>query len=375
MDVRRIDVAHIHRRGALVMRHPSSLCLAPTSSPSTASQCNRIVLRRDPSGMADLSPYADERGLIRLGRIRDAGHRSVVRTMCLEGSLIRLSRGHYLDSALWRSLDADERYRARIHAATGACPLASEEQLCGPSALAMWRLPALDGWPDGVHTVEPKRGRGRRSGILIRYVTSRVTAAASIDGLAVTTLARAVADAAATGSLAAGLLAADAALRGTTCNGWRRAPLPRAELLDEIVGRADREGRARAHLAAQLADPRAESPGESLLRASIHLLGLPMPELQWEFRGDSGRRYVVDFYWPDQDFVLEFDGRAKYLDASLRGGRSAEQVVLDEKEREDELRARVRGMARVGWAISRSPARLEARLRSAGFCFPPGHRS
>ena len=132
-----------------------------------------------------------------------------------------------------------------------------------------------------------------------------------------------------------------------------------------------RRGRSRALLVAKLADARAESAGESLLRASIHLLGLPMPELQREFRGDSGRRYSVDCYWPDQRFVLEFDGRAKYLDPALRGGRSAEQVVVDEKEREDEIRPQVRGMARVGWSVAAAPWRLEARLRAAGFRFPP----
>ena len=272
-----------------------------------------------------------------------------------------------------RRLDRDAHYRATIHAAAvGRLP--DDALLCGPSALALWRLPTLAVWPPTVHTVSPGSARGRHAGILTRHGTSRVDHGVEIDGLPVTSLARTVIDTAAREPLAAGLMAADAALRGLTAPGFSRPPLPRDALLREAARVPVRKGRSRALLVARLADPRAESPGESLLRASIHLLGLPAPELQREFRGDSGRRYSVDCYWPDQRFVLEFDGRAKYTDPALRGGRTIEQVLLDEKEREDEIRAQVRGMARAGWAVALAPVRLEARLRAAGFRFPEGPR-
>ena len=319
--------------------------------------------------MIDLSCYADARGIIRVNRVADAGHRSAVRLLVQRGQLIRLARGAYLDARVWGRLTADERYRARIHAAAGG-RVAADELLCGPSALALWRLPALRDWPDEVHSVRRTASGGRRTGLLVRHATARMDGGSTIDGLPVTSLARTVADVSAAGELGAGLMAADAALRGMRTGSWVRPPLSQDDLVAEAEARPKRYGRSRALTVARLADARAESPGESLLRASIHLLGLPMPELQWEVRGDSGRRYVVDCYWPDQDFVLEFDGKAKYLDPALRGGRTAEEVVVAEKEREDEIRAQVRGMTRAGWTVALAPKRLEARLRAAGFRFP-----
>lgn len=319
--------------------------------------------------MSDLTPYADKRGIIRSVRIADAGDRSALRRHALEGSLVRLARGAYLDQRMWAQLSKDERYRAIVHAVAGA-GLHDDDVLCGPSALALWRLPSLDAWPAGAHLVRPRRSGGHGRAQIVRHTTSRPYLRAEIDGLPVTSLARTVVDTAARGPLAAGLMAADAALRGLVAPGFSRPAVTRDDVRAEAERVPVRHGRARALLVARLADARAESPGESLLRASIHLLGLPMPELQWEFRGDSGRRFFADCYWPDQEFVLEFDGRAKYLDPALRGGRTAEEVVVAEKEREDEIRAQVRGMTRAGWSVARSPAQLEARLRRAGFVFP-----
>lgn len=305
--------------------------------------------------------------------ITDPGHRSAIRHHLARGELVRLARGAYLDAAIWARLDSDERYRATIHAAAGGS-LASDELLCGPSALALWRLPSLESRPSTVHSVRPNLTSGRRVGTLVRHISMRADAGVEIDGLPVTSLARTVVDASAEAALGAGLMAADAALRGARAPFWFRSPLDRDVLTGEAERVAVRHGRTRALTVARLADARAESPGESLLRASIHLLGLPMPELQREFRGDSGRQYFVDCYWPDQDFVLEFDGKAKYLDPALRGGRTAEEVLVAEKEREDEIRAQVRGMTRAGWAVALAPMRLEARLRAAGFRFPSTRR-
>lgn len=318
--------------------------------------------------MRHLDALANARGLIHTRGLTPADRRAVERATD-RGTLVRLARGSFLAGSTWAALDHDARYRARLHAVATA--LADGDLLSDVSALALWRLPAISAWPTTVHCVGPRHDWGRRAGVLVRHTTTRPDPGAVIDGLPVTSLARTVIDTAAREPLAAGLMAADAALRGLDGPWFSRPAISRDDLLREAERVPVRRGRSRALLVAKLADARAESAGESLLRASIHLLGLPMPELQREFRGDSERRYSVDCYWPDQQFVLEFDGRAKYLDPALRGGRSAEQVVVDEKEREDEIRPQVRGMARVGWSVAAAPWRLEARLRAAGFRFPP----
>ena len=53
-----------------------------------------------------------------------------------------------------------------------------------------------------------------------------------------------------------------------------------------------------------------------------------------------------DIYWPEWDHVGEFDGIGKYLDPAILQGRSPQQALIEEKDREDELRRVVRGLSR-----------------------------
>ncbi len=91
-----------------------------------------------------------------------------------------------------------------------------------------------------------------------------------------------------------------------------------------------------------------------------------MPSLQHRFPRRGGGWWFVDFYWEQFNLVGEFDGLGKYRRAEWRNGRSAEQVVIDEKLREDELRALGPRVVRWGWDIARSPRSLGALLAAAG---------
>ncbi len=95
-------------------------------------------------------------------------------------------------------------------------------------------------------------------------------------------------------------------------------------------------------------------------------LGVPLPVLQHRIISASGQYYDLDFYWPEQNIGGEFDGKIKYLDPRYRNGRTPEQVVYDEKVREDELRLELTGFGRWDWRIARSPRLLEERLRRIG---------
>lgn len=325
----------------------------------------------------DLSTFSDRDGLVRVGALDDPGFRRNLDRAVDRGEYIRLARGACISAAVWLGLDRHAKYRARIHAAAVG-RLHPHDLVAGPSAAALWRLPWLDAWPETVHLLRTdvtggRHSSSRRPGGLVRHTAGQRDDGARIDRLPVTSLARTVADAAATTSMAASVMVADAALRGIT-TGFVRAPLDRDALIDCCAARPVRRGRTRALRVAQFADARAGSAGESLVRVTLHRLGVPPPELQVEFRGASGAQYFADFYWPDQDFVLEFDGKVKLTDPGMRGGRSAEEVLFDEKLREDEIRAQVRGFARADWRIGRSAARLAERLRRAGFIFPRGWR-
>jgi hypothetical protein len=112
-------------------------------------------------------------------------------------------------------------------------------------------------------------------------------------------------------------------------------------------------------------DQRSESPGESVSRVRMHLDGLPAPELQQEILGPDGRVIArVDFLWRERRLVGEFDGRVKY-GRLLRPGQSAEEVLFEEKLREDRIRDEDYGVVRWIWPDLRERYVLRDRIRRA----------
>ncbi|QNA93347.1 hypothetical protein [Microbacterium sp. Se63.02b] len=98
-------------------------------------------------------------------------------------------------------------------------------------------------------------------------------------------------------------------------------------------------------------------------RLHLHTLGFAAPELQVPIDGPDGSRYLVDFGLADVRSFGEFDGKTKYLDEAMRSGRSLDQVLLAEKQREDWIRGRTQWrFARWGAEHIRTPAALAARL-------------
>src|SRR5690606_5203667 len=130
------------------------------------------------------------------------------------------------------------------------------------------------------------------------------------------------------------------------------------DLFEELRAVPLRRGSAKARAVVEFADGAADRPGESLSRVNMHALRLPMPLLQAETFGASGRRYFVDFWWPEFNLIGEFDGKAKYSDPVFLRGRTPEQALLDEKTREDDIRAADHRMTRWGWQVALAPARL-----------------
>ena len=75
---------------------------------------------------------------------------------------------------------------------------------------------------------------------------------------------------------------------------------------------SDRQGDAACVTARRIlpvADGKAGSPMESVLRWLIHEAGLPRPVLQYVIRDGLGRFLAqVDLAWPEHRVVVEFDG-------------------------------------------------------------------
>jgi very-short-patch-repair endonuclease len=83
----------------------------------------------------------------------------------------------------------------------------------------------------------------------------------------------------------------------------------RGDLERHLERRPTGRGCARARDVLPVADPRAESPMESVLRWLLHEAGLPAPVLQHVVRDATGLGLGrADLAWPDRRVVIEFDG-------------------------------------------------------------------
>lgn len=289
--------------------------------------------------------------------IRLPGERSALYAQIRSGSLVRVLRGCYIRLEVWDRLDLDERYRVRVHAAAGyfgRFTVFSHE-----SAAAMWRLPWIGRWSDRAHAIGVRAGGGRSSTWLIRHIRDVAEPPAVIDGLRVTGLASTVVDLAATLEFGRGIVIADAALR-------RTAEVSRSDLQRLVSSVPSTQGAARARAVIAFADGAADRPGESLSRVAMHRARIPLPQLQAELQGASGTWWTVDFWWPQFNVIGEFDGKLKYTDPQFRNGRTADEVLYDEKMREDDLRAAGFGFTRWPWKVALSAPALKAHLARAG---------
>lgn len=282
------------------------------------------------------------------------------------GAFIAIIRGVYVDAALWSRMDEDARYRTRVKAVAARDRF--DPVFSHYSAAALWRLPWVGRWPSVVHVMSERSAGGRSNASLFRHTVGVPETFACIDGLVMTSLARTVVDVARVASFGQAVVVADAALRRTVhpLELTPRTFLTLSDLLNELEGVALRQGTAKVRAVINFADGAADRPGESMSRVNMRKSGLPMPVLQATIVGASGRVWTVDFWWPGSNLVGEFDGKAKYSDPVFLRGRTPEQALLDEKDREDDIRAAGHLVTRWGWNVALSPRLLRAHLVAAG---------
>lgn len=191
------------------------------------------------------------------------------------------------------------------------------------------------------------------------------------DGIKVTPPALTVCDCARTYDLPDALAIADAAVR--------RGIVTRYRLLDEVDAHAGWRGIKQARIVADLVDPRAQSGGESMVRALMYEFGLPQPELQRPFENPEhpGQTYYADFTFTRGDgrvVVLELDGMEKYLNENMTQGKSMAQVMAAERQREALITAHDVSVARIDFAHAMRPNDLIARLKTYGIVPQEGAR-
>lgn len=285
------------------------------------------LLHRHPSGLLLA------RDLAELGEDPRTARRAAGR------NLAKVRPGAYVDAGAWANARQLEQHRLVVLATVAGMrtqPIVSHE-----SAAALLGIPLVGPLPNQVQVTDRTSAGGRSSTWIRRHGVASLPDAVLVDGIAVTSPARTVIDLARTRSLTSGLAAADFVLRtgAATMDDLHAA-------LEEVRGR---RGYRRALSVVEKADSRSESVGESVSRAQMYLLGVPIPHLQREFFDERGLIGRSDFWWEDVDVVGEFDGRVKYLPTGHAAGTPPEEVVWVEKRREDRLRRRCRGVVRWVW--------------------------
>lgn len=288
---------------------------------------------------------------------RAAPDADAVRRRAAAGELTPVARARYVETRTWEQLRPHERHALRIAATVDRLP--SGTVLSRRSAAVLWGIPIVDGWESRVQV--DRVGVGART----TNATFVVHASPESDGDLVrirgvgpaTGPERTLVDLAVTLDLRDAVVALDHGLS----HGFDPAALR-----SRILARG-RYGRTRALRALDFADGASGSVGESMCRVLFERIGAPRPVLQQRFRLASGRDAVVDFWFPEYGVVVEFDGETKYTDPAMLGGRTTQRALIDEKHREDRLRAEygVR-VVRLRWADLFRPDVVRLRLREAG---------
>ncbi|WP_143741434.1 type IV toxin-antitoxin system AbiEi family antitoxin domain-containing protein [Paramicrobacterium agarici] len=275
------------------------------------------------------------------------------------GEIVKVAPGVYAPSAIWAPAFPELKHTLRVHA--------QQRRLKSPtfshySAAGVHVFSLLGPWPDKVHVTEcreSKRG-GRSEGAVVRHRAPLSAEETTIvDGISVTTVPRTAYD------LACQLPFTDAVAMLDSVRSRRRPLASIAELTEAFESGRNLPGRPRALKALEFSTDRSDSVQESRSRVLIHQLGFPPPQLQFSMNCD-GKTYRADFWWKKYRHWGEFDGRGKYLSPRYQNGRTADQIVVAEKRREDAIRRNVDAFSRWEKRDLDDPQRLRETLTSAG---------
>jgi very-short-patch-repair endonuclease len=300
--------------------------------------------------MDDWMHAADRHGIASVAELRGAGiERRAVVSMVKNGTLTPLAHGWY---AVGPIVDDEERHllatRAMLRSHGGRAVAGHHSGLLVlgmPTLGADLEVVRLSRRTPGPTRTTPSLRLGRSVPVEMQRAETVAPAFAAVqDGLSASPLSA--------------LVAADGILRAGLGTG---AEISAAVGL--VMGHPDSAGIAGL---LQNADGRHESPGETRVAYALRLLGIgATPQVSI-----PGSHAVVDFVLDEAPVIIEFDGRVKYgrgaQDRDPFGRRQTGQDVLwQEKRREDRLRDLGYEVVRVIWSDLDSPRELEARIRRA----------
>lgn len=277
-----------------------------------------------------------------------------------EGKLVRTVHGWFTGPG---DPDPTDAHLNRAKAILGR-QRGSKAVLSHFSAALAHGIPIEERDPGLVHLTVPPPTRGRRrAGYHLHVAPLAAEDVVELHGMPVTSLTRTVIDLMRHSPYIWAVAAADWAL------GHK---VPRSALLAHADDHPRLIGTRVLRQAALFADARAQSPTESASRVTITRAGLPTPELQFQVVGPGGWVATCDFAWPEQGVVGEADGKEKY-GRLLKPGQTAEDAVMAEKDRDEEIRQAGWWPTHWGWATAFNVFALGRLVRGA-FAQPPERR-
>jgi hypothetical protein len=290
------------------------------------------------------------------------------------GELTVVRRGWYVESAVWKNLWPESRHLLHVLAVVrdgrGSGVVSHE------SAAVVHGLPLYRRNPARVHLTTDAPRRIASGPDVFRHVCPLPPEDVTVvRGVTCTSLARTVFDTSRSLPLEAAVSIADAAERSVAerQREWNEDALARWRRLmtERIAGAGGARGIRSARFVSGFAQARAQLPLESVSRLQLHRLGFRILRVQVPVAAPNGRWYYLDLGLDEIDAFGECDGETKYRDEALRSGRSLEDVLLEEKYREDWIRGTTnRRMLRWGDAQARTSARLGHHLLSLGATLP-----
>ena len=246
-----------------------------------------------------------------------------------EGYVVEVSPTMCARVSYWKDLKPANRMRHWMRGLQNQHP---DWIFAGPSAAVAWGLSVSNRYLDKVWVATTRRAHGKELSYRHDIIVSHSEAVTHAD-IRLTPFARTVGDCLRIMDFRSGLAVVDSALR--------LGQLTTEDLMNALERDCQRmSGIRRMRAMMPLGDPRAESGGESIARATMLELGLAMPELQQVIHSPLAPEtaYRVDFAWtmPGSDAFLvgEMDGFEKYENPAMTGARTTAQVIEDEHRRQ-----------------------------------------
>jgi hypothetical protein len=262
------------------------------------------------------------------------------------GEVVRVRRNAYVLGSCWHTAEPDERNRLRVQAVINASDgWAASHQ----SALALHALPVHEMSMTVLDVIARVRELRLAAGVR-RHPLGENPHRVLVDGHAAVPIPWAIAQVALRQGVLPALVALDRALHAErTCREDVRAA-------GFSLATGGEDARPIERILA-LADPKCESVGETLTRVLLLDLGY-QPRSQVVINDPAGRFVArVDFLL-ENGVVVEFDGAVKYA------GTDKDEVLDAQDRREQRIRARGHGVARLAWGDLRQPEVVLAKIRA-----------